>query len=643
MQNNSRAIQQPLEIAASSPEVPEKQEKQEKPRYLFLTNQNNLSDILSSGFIKPRSYYGPKYYHDPGYLCDRGIPVFVERPSADFIQMIIDEDGTIPVLLELQLDNRYENVHTIDKDYQLKQDEALSTTNDIICAIVFGVIPINCIKNIHFCNENHYEEYRLREYGNIRMHPRMELFASASLFDGPSLDNERLMQTLKQANEHIQPFSMTIWRQGNALNGALLMIGKLIEQYPSLPLKTLAIALGVLQEPTDLRQISRAIGTDMISCFMLLPSMLLIDLHNSELWLDRVTTALEKDMLVEALLFIAIIRVLLQFVPDPETYVNIDALRLIRKDFAELVSLVPHERLDDRRINDCQSLLDFIEEILSNEQELAKFPSRKMPIATALLYFLKRSTPQDAFSWLDSKPLKELDSIALAIVYSGLLYGRAEIPIAYRASLTFEQYIDNRLVGALGQTYLTDPPRRHYEVEVSRNNSRDKVQEVLKVDKRPLIKRLVLKSAQTPLGKSAEPPYERRIEKNKVDNAQYQVLRALQEADLKSGAPKDAAIYLCQKEGWAECVFTMIPADRKTFSIFVGENGETYLRMQGFPPTLETIIVVERFRKRLTDDAWRGLSEQIREEITKLMQAHNPMDESDLKSGKKKAQPWSEE
>ena len=146
----------------------------------FLTNRQNLLEVLSSGLVAPADTY-EKYYDDLLRLAPGRI-VIGGRATGPAVAAVTDssDPGSYPVLIEVATDRVPHSAPALSDGAQWLAPEALLPVGGSV---------------IHFRNRTELDEHRLSAYENVN-HESFRYAVSANLFEKPAEDT-RLLDWLR--------------------------------------------------------------------------------------------------------------------------------------------------------------------------------------------------------------------------------------------------------------------------------------------------------------------------------------------------------------------------------------------------------------------------------------------------------------
>jgi len=601
----------------------ESEENTDSHRYLFLTNRNNLLDILSSGWIRPATKY-KKYYDDPGSLCPQAIPLLIADPSPDFIQALLPSDPDIfPVLLDLDLQGMSGEIQIILNTYQVEQG-VLPLQTKAIGIVVRGIIPVSCIRCIYFKSAAEREEHKSTRYKNVRT-GSYPLYVAPDRFQGASLDIELLRQALHQAQQQAMRLDVNLFPGVEALGGALVLLGSLATRDPRFPLQALHALLMTVWHYNSGQDAAQEISNmqpNLVQYLDSLPRLLLNDAEHGQI-IEAETGFFSADIAqyinqsnspADLLLFCLTVKILAY--TGIEDYLNEEILYRVKNAWEHLQPEILSEETQGIYLE----LLDSIHAVLRSRINLTDFPATQSLAATSLLFFLLRSRPEQTLSWIEERPSSPSDVLALAVTLAGVLSGKSLIPVSDQANEAFEKYIDEILAWKLNTVHyglLTSILPAQTTIEISGDR------EILKSAEQILIQSTIQGDWMNPFEESYSSsqitgaPEQALSEQRPPIQSEDPLLLRLLEEDLSEKHVRDAALYLCEILNWEECITTVISLEKRRFVL----NHRPELRIGGFlRDPFEIIIHVDRFRRRLTNEAWYNLPDAMKEQVKALLE-----------------------
>ncbi len=181
--------------------------------WLFLTNRQNLLEVLSSGLLAPADTYG-KYYNDLLALAPGRVPLWSGPPPASALEAVVDADnpGSFPVLVEV-------HVPPPDGPMLELQGTVLVATDT--------VVPTGEVR-VYVRSQGELTELTTQEHENID-HRRVTYEVDGRRFAGvvADTDSTEWLRGLK----HGQDRTWTS-RQADSVSGALALVAQAIPARP---------------------------------------------------------------------------------------------------------------------------------------------------------------------------------------------------------------------------------------------------------------------------------------------------------------------------------------------------------------------------------------------------------------------------
>lgn len=635
--------------------------------HYFLTNRNNLLEILSSGQIKPASWYY-KYYSDLGEVCPDVIPLLLHPPSQKLItETLGQEETSFPVLIELDLDHVSGRVDLISAGFSLRETE-LTGHKDGLAVVVPGMLPASLIKGIHFRSETELNEYQVRQFENV---PEITAgyWISPSLFSGPDFDTEALFTILNRSAKRRSRKIPGAYQLSDSLGGILMLLGSLAEADIRMPLDTLAWAFNYLQKivPDITTAGDRPVLPEAFSWLGVILDLFLKPLsalpvkteHMGQLLSGMVSESSDP----EEFLFVTILRQLASMTPSEYSYqmLLMDLEAEFNRSKSAWSESIAHSYLEFfSRIQDIFSGQASIDEYYQN------FPVEEKPVSAALILFLIRNNPRSVLSWLNTTSRPDPSVLSRAVTFSGDLFGRTLLPLDCRPGIEYTRLVDFIIARCINQIYQGVTFETQYPLLVqsitrpdgtSGSSLRSGATVVLQQFARPAqVKREIPPSIQAS-PKKMEPPtrvpsrepsaarptesgqaeVSARDQKDHLDEDKKPVpgrfsppvensspMIALHELLLKadpkitSGPTHDATVELCRSAGWVEFFSTVIPLEGSDF-ILEYRSGKNEFRIHGIVHPEYRLIKPEEFRKRLATMPPASLEQFRTQALDKLM------------------------
>lgn len=251
-----------------------------------------------------------------------------------------------------------------------------------------------------------------------------------------------------------------------------------------------------------------------------------ISLSKSDLPEKSPASNVETDHLSDEITFRAVSSILRSKTPDD--LVPREALEEIGRVLDESAKLSEEERTDLRKI------VERIDSVLSNEAAFDGVKSDRYPALQGLMFFLIKERPGPLLQWGPADTDASMDAHLAAAAYCGLVHGHAGLPTTFRS-----KPLDDRLANWVSERLTAFPPSDVEPEEVE--------PEELEKEERPV---------------SQTEPVPSPLQRFFSD-------------DLESEGPtRAAAIELCKRKGWTDCVETEVFApDRSEVESRVTSEG----------------------------------------------------------------------
>lgn len=609
-------------------------------RAYFLTNRGNLLHILSSGLIAPRAAF-TKYYPDPGELCPGAVLLLSVPPSQDLVATTVAErPGQFPVILELDITGLRGTVRSLDTELQLRQIEAPPSPGTL-AFLIPGAIPAACITAIHFPSPSGQREFGRTPYSTVR-ELGLPTFVSPHVFEGPDVDVTGLTDTVTRACEACPDPQPSLWRRADSLAGALLVFAKLIESDPRQKPENLVRWLNELPADSQPRTETTTPATITEQLLALLPPLLIAREFQGSPVRGYLPTSLvaasvsanpDDETAAEMLLFLAIVDHIANLTPAEHTAGETLA-EVGRIADAILATLDPDrgQALSDR----CVPWLTEIRTVIEQETDINAFSCFDFPVPAGILRFLLQPDPQSALD-LEADVLARFPAaVSVSVLLSGILHGRARIPVDCRPSREAEEFIDTSVAGRLNR-YLAAPDwtggvgqpsvelqtedqdgtetltaggvillRRHRPGPEPRPSSPPGQKEALEAKEKPSDAEA---AQQQPPGKELSvslPAAETPVPSEHITKANMwtAIRRRLLASELVDAREREAVVALCREAGWEDCLTTVLPLEGRTF-ILTNHEGRLQLRVRGsWLHTGSVEVRLPEFRRHLDSKEW---------------------------------------
>ena len=538
-----------------------------------LTNQNNLNYVLSNGWIVPREVYS-KYYPDPSEHTLGFIPLMLVPPPDEFIQATIDESSTsFPVIIEINIADLQGEIPVVDTSGAVATvTNSKELSEDHLLILLHGAIPLNRVNIVYFRGETELKEFTVRPYVSRR---DIKMSVSSDVFNS---SNEISLDLLKVAVSESRPKSSSdidVYQRASAFAGVALLLSNALEASQNLPLSVIHSWLRPLLYREEYDSLIRNSDNVAIVDYWLMYATLIIWMENSQTNLSGFEKVFYSEMterqLSDTILLKLVLEKLLEY-EDPHKFVPERFLNEIRPSLtARLKKTLPDraEHLIDQYNLVFERMGQVLEGTISLDEFFA-FLSADTEITNALLCFLMRHRPEDVLSWDNDLRTNDWGTLALAVLFSGLLYRRGRIPTRSDNQKRLFDFIDyltaNKVNRFLGSVYFADLEDELRYVNLSNRNSK-----------------LLYKDRQL-------------FEKQLSDETE-RCLDILLEINFEDSNNENIGILLAQKMGWHHCITSVIRLDEREFALQY-YTGRRELRIVG-PVQVRVQLNTVEFIKQL--------------------------------------------
>lgn len=141
-------------------------------QWYLVTNHLNLSFMLASGLMLPRSGFAKKYYKDPLQFFPGYLPLFCDPVPSDAIEMATQEARhLIPVMASVNLTSFKGPIAAIDAQGRLIRDlvfpEHLSGQE--VALLIPAPLPVSLIDTLHFETQAAVKKFKtdIQAYNNV--------------------------------------------------------------------------------------------------------------------------------------------------------------------------------------------------------------------------------------------------------------------------------------------------------------------------------------------------------------------------------------------------------------------------------------------------------------------------------------------
>jgi hypothetical protein len=491
---------------------------------LVVTNVPNLLHFWSHGYIGSRNAFsdGDKYFEDLLELSGGRLPIFSAPISEDVITYVSKESKRTarPVILELDASALPEaKVPGIDRD----GNPVTSIPGDPECLMTApGVaLPFDSVRRLHFREPKDRDALKRPMFSNVKDFPDSFLQITPEVQGQTDLTLEIVQSWLSDLDQVESP-SMEEFVQQDKTAGAAVMIDA---RHP-----------GNEDDVFSALFDHESFGDGNAG----IPTWIAMNEHNNE-----------SEANPDATLYRAAESTLRNWRESdwrPKEILLEVENRLSQVQLAE----------SDRKNLD--GGIRKIDRILKNEESFEGARSHDYPALQGLMFFLIRKDPESLLQWRPEDTNSSEEAHLASVAYSGLLYGRAKLPLKFRS-----EGLDGRLSREIARRLspLSDRPRRD-SIESS----------------------------------SGRPDLEKRLRS------------AMESAPLDSEGPvRQAALTICKIEEWTDCVTSTITSpDRSPVTTYITKKGGSNQKLKmawkigGFAQ-IEYKLDVQNFRRRLETES----------------------------------------
>jgi len=494
-----------------------------EPLY-YITNQYNLREILSGGFIGNRESFDDKYYKDLLEESPGRIPLFTLPIELSLFQKVNAHDSETSFAVVLEIDpakietDSYAEIKMAEKDGNPR----------LVCMASRGVISLKSVSAIHFLSAENLSEFEVRSYSNMP-NPR-ELYKV-----GPQLARtEGSIPDILQRIRELPGLAYPTRDQFSALDRISGAISLCIFRSEG---KEQSKQLLSLLEPAK-----KTKKTDKI------PSWFRLGLEKkSKEEISRLSD-------INELVFASTIAVL-------HTH-NLNTIGQKPKILEEIKKLVyDHPTIEEYRETLDKSFTK-IQRLLRLEDDFEPFkPSSTIYDAIrGLLLFLIRPNHKDLLSWSPSETNASQPAMLTALAYSGIVIGRKGLDTEYRPA---DSETAQLVVAALNL--------------ISKQNDRP-VKTGAKNPKGGATK----SQPATMMARSAAAVSAHLVTASSLD---WKMIKE-EVLNEKKDDPEfiGSAVWWCRERGWKDCVTMVVNWPLKdNFSMQSGQKNELTIRLLGFP------------------------------------------------------------
>lgn len=558
----------------------------------IVTNQNNLNYILSNGWIVPRTIYS-KYYDDLGKYTPDFVPILIHQPSNDLINQSVETTATtFPVIIEVNIYDLTGVLYSINKSSFLEiVRNTIDLKDDHSVVLIQGVIPLSRIEAVHFRTENEFKEFNVRSYVSRR---KVEFKISSDLFISSDTSDINLLSDLGKF-EVGGNISQSLYNRTSAFAGASLLVSNVWHVNQNLPFETILWLLRpILSVTKDMNIVQEASRPSILRHWLEVISRVLFEelfsLDESTLHNAASAHMTEQQAADTALLKTCIAHLLNYSIPS--SFVSEQFLDEILGDFGNLLfEVIPHH--SDTLLEHYRDVFTRMHQVLDSSislDEFFAFLSFDTEITTGLLCFLLRPRPEDTVTWSEDLDVSKSNILAIALIFSGILYKRGRIPVNSSETSSMTDFIDylaahvvNHITGSIAFTKLQD------ELAMIETHSTQE----LRYKNKALLSRNIHNIPDT------------------------SIIDRLAESSFADPNEESAAILISQKMGWFHCLTSVIQLTDREFSLQYHKSRKE-MRVAG-TVNIQIQLNSAEFKKQIVTMDKIDLVTHVDDHILKLM------------------------
>lgn len=494
-----------------------------EPLY-YITNQYNLREILSGGFIGSRESFDDKYYKDLLEESPGRIPLFTQPLEPSLFDKVNEHDPetSFAVVLEIdpsKIDRHFTEIQAGEKDGHIKPAGIAYT----------GALPLKSVSAIHFLSEEKLGEFEVRPYSN--MPSRRDLYkVSPGLAQAPAQFPD-ILDRLKELPHPFHPTAVEFSSLDRVSGAITLCLDKSSGKEQSKQL------LGLLEPGRKSRK------ADQIPAWF--------DLGLEKKSLEELNQLTDIDELV----FASTVTVLHGY--------NLNTIGQKKKILEEIKQLVNTNPAAAEHSVTLEKSFAKIHRLLSQEDVFEPFkPSPGYDAIRGLLLFLMRPHHKALLSWNHSETNASQPVMLTALAYSGIVIGRKGLDTEFRPATT-DLEIAGLIVSAVNR--LAEQKKKLQQTASKATKGKSS------------------KDSVTPqLARSATTVPAKLVASSSLDwkTVSEEVLNDQKENPGFLGS----AVWLCREMGWKDCVTTVFSWSTKdAFLMQSGARNEVALKLSGFP------------------------------------------------------------
>jgi hypothetical protein len=375
-------------------------------RFYYVTNQFNLREILSSGFIASRHSFDDKYYEDLLNLCPGKIPLFENCIDEIIIKEVNRHDPETSYAVIFDIEGA-----AIDRA-QLEKVEN-NTQNARISAFLYeGALYLNSIKNILFLNDKELRDFSSRTFKDLPDYSN--LFKVDDSFVNNEISFESILKSIGKMQVSDIPSTVDFIRI-DKMGGA----GALYCSY----VKNSESAILDLLRGSKSKKLSR------------IPAWIQTGFE------PKSSNELASITDINQLLYSATVTVLHRY--------NFETVNQRTKILDEIEDVTKQAFLSEEDQATLQRRYARTKKYINNEIEFEPFRSQEGDeVLKSILLFLLRPQYSDLLLWKTSETGASTDIMATALTFAGIVAGRKSIDVKYRP-IKFEEKIVNAVLESL--------------------------------------------------------------------------------------------------------------------------------------------------------------------------------------------------
>jgi hypothetical protein len=488
----------------------------------YITNQYNLREILSGGFIGPKASFDDKYYPDLLEASPGRIPLFTQTIYPSLIQQVNSHDPETSFAVVLQIDPAKTEAGLPE---EIKMDGNASPA----VLVYSGAISFKSVSAIHFLSAANLSEFEVRSYSNMPS-PR-KLYKVSPELTGTTINDPGILQEIRD----LPPLSRPTPADFSLLDRISGAVSLCISHSLTGNDQTKQL-INLIDPPKKQKSADK------------LPAWFSLGLNPKSP--EEIAGLTDINELVFASTLTVLHGYNLKTVGQkPKILEEIKQLIYSQQSIGE-----EHKATLEKSFIKIQRLLQ-----LQDEFEPFKPSPTGYDAIRGLLLFLMRPQHKELLSWSMTETNASQPAMLTALAYSGTVIGRKGLEMEYR---TADMDISEEIVALLNKI------AKKNKVEPAPA----KVTTGKKTKTQPAI--TMTRAAISVAGRFVAPSL--------VDwkTIPEMVLNEKKDDPEFIGS----AVWLCRKKGWADCVRTVVTwTVKENFQLQSGQKNELTLRLAGFP------------------------------------------------------------